>query len=170
MTSVQILDKSVCFSLTANDVGKDIISVFCPVGWGCILLVLLPTSGTRSPLNKCPEYDTKQTDGEVPNVVGVLGMIPNGLLPSRLGLYTTRATSQQWGEISTQRVSWVWHETNWWWGSKCSWCTWNDSQWLIAQSSGAVDYTCYFPAVGRDLHSTSVLSMTRNKLMVRFQM
>ena len=38
----------------------------CPVGWGCRIHRLLLCWGVRPPTHKCPWYDTKQSDGEVP--------------------------------------------------------------------------------------------------------
>ena len=39
------------------------------------------TSAVRPPPNECPGYDTKQSDGEVPAVLGLWGMRSTPLLP-----------------------------------------------------------------------------------------
>ena len=43
---------------------------FCPVGWSCRIHQLHLCRGVRPP-NKCPGYDTKQSDGEVPVMLGL---------------------------------------------------------------------------------------------------
>ena len=54
----------------------------CPVGWGCRIYRLHLCSGERPPpLNECPGYDTKQSDGEVPFMLGLWGMRSTPLLP-----------------------------------------------------------------------------------------
>ena len=42
--------------------------------WGCRIHRLLLCRGVRPPPNKCPGYDTKQSDGEVPAVLELWGM------------------------------------------------------------------------------------------------
>ena len=37
--------------------------------------------GVKTPPNECPEYDTKQSDGEAPVMVELLGMLSIPLLP-----------------------------------------------------------------------------------------
>ena len=49
----------------------------CLVGWG--RAVETPT--VRPPPNECPGYDTKQSDGEVPVMLGLWGMWSTTLLP-----------------------------------------------------------------------------------------
>ena len=44
--------------------------IYCPVG-----------RGVRHPTNECPVYDTKQSDGEVPVMLGLWGMQNNLSLP-----------------------------------------------------------------------------------------
>ena len=39
----------------------------------------------KTPLNKCPGYDTKQSDGEVPVMLELWGMQSTPSLPSLLG-------------------------------------------------------------------------------------
>ena len=57
---------------------------FCPVSWGCRIHQLLFCRKVRH-LNKCPGYDTKQTDSEVPVMLGLWGMRSNHSLPSLQG-------------------------------------------------------------------------------------
>ena len=54
----------------------DINSVYCPVSWGCRI----------HRLHLCnPGYDTKQSDGEVPVMLGLWGMQSTPSLPLVLG-------------------------------------------------------------------------------------
>ena len=58
----------------------------CPVGWGCRIHRLLLCRGVRlPPAKKCPGYDTKQSDGEVPAMLELWGMRSTFLLPSLPG-------------------------------------------------------------------------------------
>ena len=51
-------------------------SCLCPVGWGCRIHRLLLCREVRPPTpNECPGYDTKQSDGEVPVVLKLWGML-----------------------------------------------------------------------------------------------
>ena len=59
-------------------------TVHCPVGWGCRIHWLLLCRGVR-PLNECPGYDTKQSDGEVPAMLELWGMRSTPSLPSLPG-------------------------------------------------------------------------------------
>ena len=52
----------------------------CPVGWGCRIHRLHLCRGVRPP-NECPGYDTKQSDGEVPVMLGLWGMQSTPSLP-----------------------------------------------------------------------------------------
>ena len=45
---------------------------FCPVGWVCRIHRLHLCRGVR-PLHQCPGYETKQSDGEVPVMLEILG-------------------------------------------------------------------------------------------------
>ena len=57
--------------------------ISCPVGWGCRKHQLLLYRGVRPTLpNECPAYDTKQSDGEVPVMLGLWGMWSIPSLPS----------------------------------------------------------------------------------------
>ena len=58
---------------------------FCPVGWGCRTHRLLLCRGVRPPPHECPEYDTKQSDGEVPAVLELWRMRSTPSVPSLLG-------------------------------------------------------------------------------------
>ena len=53
-----------------------IISLFCLVSWGCRIQRLHLCSGVRPHphANKCPRYDTKQSDDEVPVMLELWGM------------------------------------------------------------------------------------------------
>ena len=56
-----------------------------PVGWGRGIHRLLFCWGVRLHLNKCPGYDTKQSDGEVPVMLELWGMRSTfSLLPGPL--------------------------------------------------------------------------------------
>ena len=54
------------------------------VDWGCRILRLLLCRWLR-PSNKCHGYDTKQSDGEVPVMLDLLGMQDTPPLPSLPG-------------------------------------------------------------------------------------
>ena len=62
------------------------IKLDCPVGWDCKIHWLHLCRGVR-PLNECPGYDTKQSDGEVLAVLELWGMRSTPLLPSLPGLF-----------------------------------------------------------------------------------
>ena len=49
----------------------------CPVGWGCRIYRLHLCRGVRPTPNEGPEYDTKQSDGEVPVMLDVWGSSPS---------------------------------------------------------------------------------------------
>ena len=58
----------------------------CLVSWGCRIHWLHLCRGVRPPpLNECPRYDTKQSDGEVPAVLELWGMRSTPSLPSLPG-------------------------------------------------------------------------------------
>ena len=52
----------------------------CPVGWSCRMCWLHLCKGVRH-LPKCPGYDTKQSDGEVPVMLELWGMRSTPSLP-----------------------------------------------------------------------------------------
>ena len=56
-------------------------STGCPVSWGCRIHQLLLCRGVRPPSNKCPGYDTKQSDDEVPVMLRLWGMWSTPSLP-----------------------------------------------------------------------------------------
>ena len=58
--------------------------VFFTIGWGCKKHWLLLCRGVRLP-NKCPRYDTEQSDGEVPIMLELWGMWSTLWLPSLPG-------------------------------------------------------------------------------------
>ena len=71
--------ETVCHDVKAN---QSINQDSCPVGWGCRIHRLHLCRGVRPPLfNECPGYDTKQSDGEVPVMLELLGMWNTPSLP-----------------------------------------------------------------------------------------
>ena len=63
------------------------LSIACPppqVGWGCRIHRLLLCRGVK-PCNKCPGYDTKQSNGDVPVMLELWGMRSISSLPSLPG-------------------------------------------------------------------------------------
>ena len=54
-------------------------SVHCPVSWGCRIQV------RPSPSNECPEYDTKQSDDDIPVMLELWKMWSTPLLSSLPG-------------------------------------------------------------------------------------
>ena len=61
------------------------LSWSCPVCWGCRIHQLHLCRGVRPPTkkkNECSGYDTKQSDGEVPVMLELLGMWSTPPLPS----------------------------------------------------------------------------------------
>ena len=58
--------------------------ILCLVGWGCRIHRLLLCTGVR-PINECPGYDTKQSDGELPVMLEHWGMRRTPSLPLLLG-------------------------------------------------------------------------------------
>ena len=54
---------------------------FCPIGWGCRIHQLFLCKMVPLPLNKCPGYDTKQSDGEVPVMLELWGIQSTPSLP-----------------------------------------------------------------------------------------
>ena len=61
------------------------LSIVCPVGWSCRIYRLLLCRGIRPSPNKSLGYDTKQSNGEVPVMLGLWGMWSTRLLPSLPG-------------------------------------------------------------------------------------
>ena len=56
--------------------------IFCPVDWGCRINWLHLCRGVRPPSpNECPGYNAKQSDGEVPVMLGPWGMQSTPSLP-----------------------------------------------------------------------------------------
>ena len=60
--------------------------ICCPVAWSCRIHRLHLCRGVRPHTYECPGYDTEQSDGEVPVMLGLCGMksTPPLLLPSGL--------------------------------------------------------------------------------------
>ena len=61
------------------------LSVGCLVSWCCRIHRLLIWRGVRPPPNGCPGYDTKQSDSEVPVMLGLWRMWSTPSLPLLLG-------------------------------------------------------------------------------------
>ena len=75
-----------CHHLISTDMQQHwSIHKYCPVGWGCRIHRLLLCRGVRPTPNKCPGYDTKQSDGEVPAMLELWGMRSTPSLPSLPG-------------------------------------------------------------------------------------
>ena len=70
-----------------------------PVSWGCRIHQLLLCRGVRTTLNECPEYDTKQSDGEVPVRLEFWGMRSTLLLPSLPGPFWPGVVAPDKGPI-----------------------------------------------------------------------
>ena len=73
---------------------KTIWTIFeiCQVGWSCRIHRLHLCRGVRTQ-NQCPGYDTKQSYGEVPIILELLGMQSTPSLPSFPGLFRTDETA-----------------------------------------------------------------------------
>ena len=65
----------ICFNLFYSFIIIDTVALIsdCPVGWGWRIHWLHLCRGVRPPPtpNECPRYDTKQSDGEVPVMLGL---------------------------------------------------------------------------------------------------
>ena len=57
----------------------------CPVGWGYRIHWLHLCWGSKTSLNECARYDTKQCDGEIPVIMELWGMWSIPLLSSLPG-------------------------------------------------------------------------------------
>ena len=66
------------------------------VGWGCRTHRLHLCRGVRPPPNECPDYDTKQSDGEVPVMLELWGMQSTPLLPLLPGPLLPRMVAPDW--------------------------------------------------------------------------
>ena len=72
--------------------------MLCPVGWGSRIHQLLLCRGVKTP-NECPEYDTKESDGEVPAMLELWGIWSTLLLPSLPGPLWPRVVAPDKGPI-----------------------------------------------------------------------
>ena len=61
-------------------------SIPCPVGWSRRIHRLLLCRGVRPPPNEYPGYETKQSEGEVPEMLELWGMKSTPSLTSLPGL------------------------------------------------------------------------------------
>ena len=86
----------------------------CPIGWGCRIHRLHLCREVRPPhLNECPGYDTKQSDGEVPVLLGLWEMW------STLHSHCSKSTLAP--NSSILMLNWiVWIRTVW-----LNWIAWN---------------------------------------------
>ena len=86
--------RSICSSRKSSNQKED-----CPVGLGCRIYQLLLCKGIRPPPHphKCPGYDTKQSDIEVPVMLELWGMRSTPLLPLLPGPLGP-------GEVASDRV------------------------------------------------------------------
>ena len=60
-----------------------------PIGWVARYTNCTSAEGNDTP-NECPDYDTKQSDSEVPVMLELWGMQSTSLLPSLQGLLWSR--------------------------------------------------------------------------------
>ena len=82
-----------------------------PVSWGCRIRRLRLCRGVRLPPNKCPGYDTKQSDGEAPVLLELCGMQSAPSLPLLPGPLWARVVAPDMGPIYKSNRT-VWH-LNW---------------------------------------------------------
>ena len=118
-----IYAKMTCFKSNCFDIN----SVYSPVGWGCRIHRLHPSRGLR-PLDECPRYDTKQSDGEVPVMLELWGirctpslsslpgpLWPGMVAPDKGAIYALNRTN------CILMLKWiVWIRTVW-----LNWIAWN---------------------------------------------
>ena len=79
---LQSIKNKMLVSLTTSIANLFATDFSCPVGWGCRIHQLLLCRGVRPPpTNEYPGYDTKSCDGEVPVLLGLLGMWSTPSLP-----------------------------------------------------------------------------------------
>ena len=80
----------------------------CPVGWGCRIPQLRLCRGGRTTPYKCPGYDTKQSDCEVPLMEEFWGMRSIPSLPSLSGpLWPGMVASDRVLSMSQIKVNWI---------------------------------------------------------------
>ena len=90
-----------------------------PVGWGCRIYQLHLCRGVRPPPNECPRYDTEQSDGEVPEMLELCGVLSTPSFPSLPGPLWPRMVTLDWvlfmGQIELNCVlmlNWIaWNRT-----------------------------------------------------------
>ena len=75
------LQRWICHKTKQTKPNQSIYLKTCPVGWGCRIHRLYLCKGVRPPRNEYPGYDTKQSDGEVPAVLELWGMLSTPSLP-----------------------------------------------------------------------------------------
>ena len=65
----------------------NIMNVLCMwISWSCFWTYMSLVEYTDTPLNECPGYDTKQSDGEFPVMLGLWGMQSTPSSPSISGV------------------------------------------------------------------------------------
>ena len=67
-------------NISDRAVGLSTLAKHCPVGWACRIYWQHLCRGAR-PHYECPDYDTKQSDGEVPVMQELWGMQSTLSLP-----------------------------------------------------------------------------------------
>ena len=70
-----------CQAIYYSQIFSHQIQCFCQLGWRCRIHQLHLCSGVGHPHNKCPGYDTKKSDCEVPVMLELWGMWGKSSLP-----------------------------------------------------------------------------------------
>ena len=70
---------------TLSNKGVRTSTTACPVGWGGVNTPTESLQKDKTPPNDCPGYDTKQSDGEDPVMLGLWGIGRTPSLPSLPG-------------------------------------------------------------------------------------
>ena len=76
---IYIFTQLLCLELDVIQ-GRFLKGINCPVSWDCRTHRMHLCRGIGPP-NKCPGYDTKQSDGEIPVMLGLWGMRSTSSLP-----------------------------------------------------------------------------------------
>ena len=111
-----------------QELAKEAKITLCPNGWGYRIHQLHLCRGVTPPLNKCPGYDTKQSDSEVAVMLELWRMWSTPLLPSPPGPLWPRVVAPDrvlsMGQIELKCIlmlNWiVWNKTVW-----LNWIAWN---------------------------------------------
>ena len=90
-----------------------LLTIACPVGWGCRIHGLLLSRAVRPPTIRPPGYDTKQSDGEVSAVLELWGMQSTPSLLSLPGPLWPGVVAPDKGPIyGLNRTTCVFHYTD----------------------------------------------------------